>query len=289
MADVQYPVVPLYPESYPQTIAPDKQERKFSDSPYAIINVHYPTLDVYLPEPAAATGCGVVICPGGGYWVLATEHEGSDIARWLNSLGVAAFVLKHRVPPDYRHPVPMQDTVRAMRLVRANAGKWGLKPDRIGVMGFSAGAHLAALVATRFDSGDAQSPDAVERESCRPDFQVLAYPVISFIKDYCKGPSRPRLIGETPSEQLKRDLSAELHVTPQTPPAFVFQSSDDDGVDPRNSTDLCVACQLNKVPVELHIFPTGGHGFGMGKSGTSESQWPGLMAKWLEQLGMLKR
>lgn len=289
MSAVLNPIVPLYPESYPSEIPAEKQEKVVEGNIRCINNVHYPTLTAYLPDPARANGCGVVICPGGGYWVLAHEHEGRDIAQWLNSFGVAAFVLKYRLPPVYRHPIPMQDAQRAIRMVRCRAAEWGVKPDRIGVLGFSAGGHLASTVATHFDGGNPAAKDSIDRQSCRPDFAVLCYPVVCFSKDYCHSGSRSQLIGEPLPADLQQNLSNELQVTPQTPPTFLFHSEDDKGVDPRNSIDFYLACQQNNVPAELHIFPTGGHGYGMGRAGTSESQWPALLQKWLETRGMLSR
>lgn len=289
MAKASNPVVPLYPESYPATIPAEKQEKQIEGNIRCINNVHYPTITVYLPKAEKATGCGVVICPGGGYWVLAAKHEGRDIAKWFNSIGVAAFVLKYRLPPEYRHPIPMQDAQRAIRMVRCNGAKWGVKPDRIGVMGFSAGGHLASTVTTHFDAGDPSATDAVQRQSCRPSFAVLCYPVICFSKDYCHSGSRSNLLGESLPADLKQNLSNDLQVTPRTPPTFLFHSEDDGAVDPRNSIDFYLACQQNKVPAELHIFPSGGHGYGLGAKGTSQSQWPALLRKWLEQQGMLKK
>ena len=280
--------VPLYPETYPATIPADKQERAV-DNFGCIFNVHYPTLDVYLPEAAKATGCGVVVCPGGGYNVLAADHEGKQIAEMFNSFGIAAFVLKYRLPPDYMHPIPLQDAQRAVRLVRASAEMWLVRPDRIGIIGFSAGGHLASTAATLFDSGKPQSSDMVDRLSCRPDFAVLGYPVISFARDYCHAGSRTNLLGEPLPPDLVELLASDLRVTKDTPPTFLFHSADDSGVDPRNSVDFFLACQKNGVSVSLHIFPTGGHGFGLGTLGSNEAQWPTLLHKWLENMGMLKR
>ena len=189
-------IVPLYPATYPAVIPAEKQEKAVNNVGF-INNIHYPTLDVYLPAAGQATGCGVVICPGGGYTGLASDHEGKQIARWLNSFGVAGFVLKYRLPPDYRHPIPMQDAQRGLRVVRANAAKWNVNPQRIGVLGFSAGGHLASTVTTHFDGGNPQAADAVERQSCRPDFSVLCYAVICFAKEYCHSGSRINLLGDT--------------------------------------------------------------------------------------------
>lgn len=276
--------VPLYPDSYPAVIPDERKEQ--CDERGCIRNVHYPTLTVYQPEKP--NGCGVIVCPGGGYWILAADHEGRQIAEMLNSFGITAFILKYRLPPDYMHPIPMQDAQRAVRLVRANAAKWSVAPDRIGILGFSAGGHLASTAATHFDAGDPASADPVERLSCRPDFAVLCYPVVCFSRDYCHSGSRVQLLGSALPPDLVKLLSNELQVTSQTPPTFLFHSEDDSGVDPRNSIDFFLACKNNGVKAELHVFPNGGHGYGLGPAGTGQSQWPGLLRAWLSDLGMLK-
>ncbi len=279
-------VVPLYPQDYPSVVPPEKQEEVTPDG--HVKNIHYPTLIAYLPEKPKATGCGVIVCPGGGYWIQAAGHEGVDIARMLNSHGIAAFILRYRLPPEYRHPVPMNDAQRAIRMTRHKAAEWGIKPNRIGILGFSAGGHLASTAATHFDSGSPTAADAVERLSSRPDFAVLGYPVIAFSKEYCHSGSRAQLIGLDQPADLVNSLSNDLQVTPQTPPTFLFHSQDDKGVDPRNSIDFFLACKDKGVESELHLFPRGGHGYGLGKPGTGQSQWPALLHTWLEQLGMLK-
>lgn len=279
--------IPLYPELFPQTIPHERQEK--TEGGERIYNVHYPTLSVYLPAPSIANGSAVVICPGGGYRIIASDHEGKQMAAWLNTLGIAALVLKYRLPPGYRHPIPMQDAQRAIRLARAHAGEWNIKSDRIGIMGFSAGGHLASTAATHFDAGNSASTDPVERKSCRPDFLILGYPVICFSKDYCHAGSRQNLTGEHLPPDIVRFLSSELHVTADTPPAFIFHSHDDPIVDPRNSIDFYVACLQAGVAAELHIFPRGGHGYGLGAEESSEAQWPALCARWLEKNGLLQR
>jgi acetyl esterase/lipase len=286
MAQAPMSVVPLYPESYPKEIPPERQEKDI-DGGRCINNVHYPTLTISLPEPAKATGASVVICPGGGYGVLAVNHEGRDIAKWLNSFGVAAFMLKYRLPPEHRHPAPMEDVQRAIRMVRFNAEQWGVKANRIGVMGFSAGGHLASTAATHFDGGKAGAADPVERVSCRPDFAILAYPVVCFSRDYCHSGSRANLLGEPQRADLVQLLSNELQVTAATPPTFLFHSTDDGAVDVRNTLDFYLACKMKGVSAEVHVFPKGGHGYGMGSPGSQESQWPGLCQRWLQALGML--
>lgn len=280
--------VPLYPEAFPQQIPADQQEKAVNDRG-CINNIHYPTLTVYRPFIGHSTGCGVVVCPGGGYSLLAADHEGTQIARWLNTFGVTAFVLKYRLPPHYRHPQPLQDAQRAIRIVRACGGNWGVKPDRIGIMGFSAGGHLASTAATHFDAGKPDAKDSVERQSCRPDFAVLCYAVIAMDQVYGHTGSVKNLLGEGAPPEKITEIANQRHVTPQTPPTFLFNSQDDKSVDARNSIDFYLACQQNNVLAELHIFPHGGHGYGMGGAGTGQSQWPGLLRKWMDGLGMLKQ
>lgn len=283
----QVTTFPLYPAEYPKVIPPEKQMT--TDENGYVKNIHYPTVDVYSAPADKAVPCGIIICPGGGYWIEAANHEGKDIAKMLNGYGITAFLLRYRLPPDYPHPVPMQDAQRAIRFVRANRGQWGIKAGRIGILGFSAGGHLASTAATHFDAGKPDAADEIERQSCRPDFAVLGYPVISFTKDYCHAGARAQLIGSDLPYNLMVSLSSELQVSKDTPPTFLFHSQDDSGVDPRNSIDFFLACKDNKVPAELHLFPTGGHGFGLGKGDSSESQWPTLLAKFLEQQGFLKK
>lgn len=280
-------VLPLYPKDYPQVIPPEKQEVQRDGG--CITNVHYPTLSLWLPTPELATGCAVVICPGGGYEVLAQDHEGQQFARWFNAIGVAAFMLKYRLPPHHRHPAPMHDVQRAMRMVRANAKPWGVKTDRIGVIGFSAGGHLASTAATHFDAGNLAAEEAVDRVSCRPDFAILAYPVVCFSRDYCHAGTQSNLLGEPLPHALVQELSNERRVTAQTPPTFLVHSSDDDVVDVRNSIDFYLACKANGLLPEMHIFPHGGHGYGLGSTNSAEAQWPALCQRWLAGMDMLKR
>lgn len=281
-------VVPLYPDLFPKGVPADKREESI-DVRGIINNIHNPTLTIYRPYAPMSSGAGVIVCPGGGYGVLAIDHEGEQIARWLCTIGVTAFVLKYRLPPHYPHPTPLQDAQRAIRLVRSCAESWGVKADRIGILGFSAGGHLASTAATHFDAGKVDSPEAAERQNCRPDFAVLCYPVICFSKPYCHTGSRSSLIGSNASRELVDSLSSELQVSAHTPPTFVFHSQDDKSVDPRNSIEFYLACLAHGVPAEMHLFPSGGHGYGMGNRGTSESQWPDLCARWMAHIGMIER
>src|SRR5262249_55694631 len=228
-----------------------------------------PTLTVFKPAAEKANGTGVVICPGGGYGFLAVDHEGKQVAEWLNERGVAAFMLKYRIVagrdrPGPLHPAPKLDVQRAIRLVRANAKNYEIDPKRIGVWGFSAGGHLASTAATHFDTGLLDARDAIEKESCRPDFAILAYPVISMKDGVTHTGSRRNLIGTTPDPKLIDFYSNELNVTKDTPPTFLFHTDADTAVLPENSILFYQALKKHKVPAELHIFEKGIHGVGLG-------------------------
>ena len=225
----------------------------------------------------------VIVCPGGGYAVKA-PHEGEPIALWLNSIGISAFVLQYRVAP-YMHPIPLLDAQRAIRYVRHNAEKWNIISDKIGILGFSAGGHLASTAATHFDNGSTESADPIDMESSRPDAAILCYPVISF-GEYRHHGSMVNLIGETPDIDLKRLLSNELQVTPQTPPVFLWHTADDEGVPVENSLLFAGALSKNKVDFSLHVFPNGRHGLGLASEDPVVSVWTGLCGKWLKQLGL---
>jgi len=248
-----------------------------------------PTLTVYLPPAERAVPTGVVVCPGGGYAKLAMDHEGRQVAEWLNSLGVAAFVLKYRLGPRYRHPAPLEDAKRALRLVRARAGEFRIAPDRIGVWGFSAGGHLASTLATHFDAGNPAAADPVERVSCRPDFAILAYPVISFATEYAHKGSRRNLLGDNPDPALVENLSNEKQVTAQTPPTFLFHTNEDQGVPAENSVLFYLALRRAGVPAELHIYERGRHGVGLAPNDSVLSSWPQRLADWLRVRGLLGR
>jgi len=248
-----------------------------------------PTLTVYLPPADRAVPTGVVVCPGGGYAKLAMDHEGRQVAEWLNSLGVAAFVLKYRLAPRYRHPAPLEDAKRALRLVRSRAGEFRIAPDRIGVWGFSAGGHLASTLATHFDAGNPAAADPIERVSCRPDFAILAYPVISFASEYAHKGSRRNLLGDNPDPALVENLSNEKQVTAQTPPTFLFHTNEDQGVPAENSVLFYLALRRAGVPAELHIYERGRHGVGLAPDDPVLSSWPQRLADWLRVRGLLGR
>lgn len=251
-----------------------------------ILHVHEPTLTVFLPDSARAIGTGVVICPGGGYRVLSFEKEGTRVARWLNSIGVAAFVLKYRLA-DYGFPAPMQDACRAMRLVRRHASRWGLKPDRIGILGFSAGGHLASTIGTHFDSLPEAADDSLGGVSCRPDFMILIYPVISLTDSLGHAGSRKSLLGEAPDSNLVARFCNERQVTSATPPTFLVHGSDDLAVPVLGSVAFYTALQKAGVPAELHVYAHGPHGFGLGLGFGEVATWPLLCEQWLRQLGFL--
>ena len=256
-----------------------------------ISEITLPTLEVYLPPKESATGMAIVICPGGGYSGVAIDKEGHDVARWLNSIGVAGIVLKYRMPrPEVTRdgaPLPLLDVQRALRLVRSHAQEWNLKRDRIGVMGFSAGGHLASMAATMFNSPDQSATDALARLSDRPDFVILIYPVISMADPIAHGGSRRRLLGETPTPQQIERFSTQTRVTPQTPPTFLVHAKDD-RVKADNSLLFHAALEKAGVACELHLFEKGGHGFGLGAGRGEVSDWPGRCANWLERLEQSK-
>jgi acetyl esterase/lipase len=250
-----------------------------------VSNVSEAEIYCFFPKKEMNTGVAVVICPGGGYGRLAMNHEGVDLARWLAERGVAGIVLKYRMPNG--HPqIPSDDARKALRMVRANAEKWGVNPSKIGIAGSSAGGHLAATAGTRFDNGNPDSPDPVAKTSCRPDFMLLLYPVITMKEDFTHLGSRKNLLGEGNNLNLIRLYSNELHVTKETPPTFIVLADNDTGVVPRNSTEFYSALKTNQIPAEMHIFAKGGHGFGMRKNNIPTDKWPELFLDWLKTISI---
>ena len=247
-----------------------------------------PTLTIHRAN-RGATGTGVVVAPGGGYGALAMDHEGRQVAAYFNAMGVAAFILKYRLGPKYRHPIELGDAQRAIRLVRSRAKEFGVSPDRIGLMGFSAGGHLAATAGTRFDGGNASAPDAIDRAGSRPDFLILGYPVITFEQGVTHAGSVRNLLGENPDPKLLELLSNELHVTAQTPPTFLFHTNADTGVIPENSIRFYLALRKARVPAEMHIFENGPHGVGLALGDPALGTWPTLLTNWLRGRGLLER
>ncbi|MEO8737848.1 MAG: alpha/beta hydrolase [Edaphobacter sp.] len=248
-------------------------------------DVDKPTLTVYLPSGVNATRTGVVIAPGGGYVHLATEKEGTAIAHWLNERGVAAFVLKYRLGPTYHNPIELGDAQRAIRMVRANATKYGIATDHIGMWGFSAGGHLTATAGTHFDAGNPSAADPIDRQGSRPDFLILAYPVITMAEPYVHGGSRMYLLGDNPDPALEQSLSAELQVTKDTPPTFLFSTTDDGTVPVMNSVLFYSALVKAGVPAEMHLFQHGAHGSGLAAANPELSVWPDLLIKWMRERG----
>lgn len=238
-----------------------------------------PTITVYVPQAAKKPCAAILICPGGGYGGLCSSYEGHDIANWLDQYGIAGVVLKYRLNP-YRHPIPMNDAQRAMRLVRSHAVEWGIDDKRLGIMGFSAGGHLASTVGTHYDRGIAGAMDVIDRFSCRPDFMVLVYPVISMGK-VTHGGSRRNLLGDKPSQELMDNLSNELLVTEDTPPAFLAHSVKDTVVNVENSRLFAKALNDKGVPVTLFELPKGEHGLGCGR-GPEWASWQAECVKWLK-------
>jgi acetyl esterase/lipase len=241
------------------------------------------------PAPAdRATGTAVVVCPGGGYRLHATDHEGQQVAKWLNRIGVSAFVLHYRLGAQHPHPAPLQDAQRALRHVRAHAGALGVAPDRIGILGFSAGGHLASTAATHFDAGDPAAADPVERVSSRPDFAILGYPVISLSEPFRHDGSRRNLLGARADDpELVEALSSEKQVTAETPPSFLFHTGEDDGVPVENSLAFYAALRGAGVPAELHIYQLGPHGVGLAPGDPVLGSWTERLADWLRTTGKL--
>jgi len=243
-----------------------------------------PTLTPFLPEGATSPGPAIVICPGGGYAGLSMVYEGYKEANWFQQHGVAAFVLQYRLPAKgYRHPVPLLDAQRAVRLVRSRAAEWNVDPKRVGVMGFSAGGHLAATLETHFETPAAPPTDAVDQESCRPDYAVLVYAVITFESNQAHQGSKLNLLGLNPSPELVHNLSAETQVTAQTPPTLLVAVDDDKTVPVENSRMMYAALQKAGVDSAFQEYPTGGHGFGFQRPvDTSPHGWLDRVGDWLE-------
>jgi acetyl esterase/lipase len=241
-----------------------------------------PTLDFYPVNNGKNNNTAVIICPGGGYRGVAIEHEGYKVAEWLNSIGVSAFVLKYRLPDasimKNKTIAPMQDGQEAIRMVRRHAKEWNIDPKKIGVLGFSAGGHLAATLSTRFNEKVYETTDTT---SARPDFSILIYPVITMDSSITNMGTRINLLGENPTLELVKKFSNELQVTTQTPPAFLIHSIDDGTVPFQNSVNYVFALKKYSIPCELHLYPTGGHGYGLGRSKNTESSWPEACKLWL--------
>ncbi len=247
-----------------------------------------PALWVY-PVDKNPKAAAVVICPGGGYRVHAVDHEGHQVARWFNRKGITAVVLRYRLGPKYHHPAPLMDAQRAIRYVRQHASEWGVSPERVGIMGFSAGGHLASTAATHFEPVGATAGDPVDQHPSRPDFAVLGYPVISLAADFAHRGSGRNLLGENPDPQLLRNLSNETQVTAQTPPCFLFHTFEDTAVHPDNSITFFQALRQAGVPAELHIYRDGPHGVGLANGHPAVGSWPDRLYDWMKSSGLLVR
>lgn len=246
-----------------------------------------PTLTVYLPVAETSSGTAVLVCPGGGYGHLAMDHEGKQVAEWLNANGMAAFVLKYRIAPRYHHPAPLLDVQRALRIIRFRAEEWGIDANRIGIIGFSAGGHLASSAGTHFTPGIADAPDPIDQISCRPDFMILCYPVISMKMTVTHQGTRRNLIGSRPDTALVTLMSNEEQITDRTPPTFLFHTTNDQAVAVENSLLFYRNLVRAGVGAEMHIFRDGPHGVGLAHQYAHLQSWPKLCLQWLRGLGML--
>ena len=246
-----------------------------------------PTLTLYPATHHDKPTAAIIVAPGGSYHHLAANHEGRQIANWFNAMGVTAFVLQYRLGPRYHHPIELGDAQRAMRLVRSRARDFNIDPATVGFLGFSAGGHLASTLATHFDTGSASDPDPVNRQNCRPDFVILAYPVISMTADYSHKGSAENLLGTPPDPALAKQLSNELNVTSTTPPTFLFSTSADTLVPAENAVAFYLALHKAGVPAEIHIFEKGPHGIGLALNDVALSEWGILLRNWLRVRGVL--
>ncbi|MDF2938511.1 MAG: esterase/lipase-like protein [Paenibacillaceae bacterium] len=262
--------IELWPEGAPYSKGNEVEDR--------------PAITPYLLEQAGPNVPAVVVLPGGGYGMRA-YHEGEPIAQWLNSLGLHAFVLSYRVAP-YKHPAPLTDAQQALRYVRSRSEEWGIDANRVGILGFSAGGHLASTAGTHYDRGDEAAQDPVGRFSCRPDFMVLCYPVIS-MGEFRHDGSRTNLLGPEPTDSDIRLFSNELQVTADTPPTFLWHTSDDPSVPVENALMFATALSRCKVPFELHSFQTGSHGLGLAEDHPEAKAWPELCARWFKRLELI--
>lgn len=286
-------VLKLWPDgAIPNAITgvQDNEKSVTTDGILRISNVSVPTITAYQAPKDKATGAAVMICPGGGYSILAAGHEGEDIARWLNGMGVTAFVLKYRLPDEKimtsQQEVPLMDAMQGMKLIRQNAARYGIDANKIGVMGFSAGGHLASTLATHYHRGAQASDGGLQS---KPNFAILLYPVVTF-GDKAHTGSRDKLLGKlNTSPEMIAYYSNELQVTDQTPPTFLVHSEDDKAVPVENSISFYLACLKNGVPAEMHLYPTGGHGYGLrtAKFG-SLNNWPESCRTWLKSINAVK-
>ena len=280
-------VIPLYDREIPNEKPCNEKDHEFIDTSWmksgilVVDHITRPTLTVFESAQEKRNGTAVIICPGGGYGILAAGHEGADVAKVFNDTGVTAFVLRYRLPNDecmiHKEYVPLMDAQQAIYFVRSHARQYHIDPNKIGIMGFSAGGHVASTAGTHFEPVLKE----LASENVRPDFMVLIYPVISFNEEIGHIGSRDNLLGKDPDKQLVHLFSNEEQVTPRTPPTFLVHASDDDGVNPENSIRFYQALLKNKVPAELHLYERGGHGFGLHNSTTSED-WFKSCVDWMK-------
>lgn len=247
-----------------------------------------PSATVWFPTKEKATGAAVIICPGGGYVTLALDHEGKQVAKWYNDLGITAIVLRYRYGTwdhkKYQHPVPFLDVSRAMRLVRSKSKEWKINPEKIGIMGFSAGGHLASCLATMWDGGNPKASNSIDKYSSKPNFLALVYPVISFRSKYAFSFGRGVLLGENASKELIDSLSTEMKVTTNTPPTYIMYTDEDD-INAMNGILFYTALKENRIPAELHIYEKGKHGFGMYPEEPTILNWTETLKNWLKNRG----
>ncbi|MCS5490012.1 alpha/beta hydrolase [Algoriphagus limi] len=288
MAFAQNHIIPLWEGTPPLQKEMDLKEEAVQEGILRISNVQKPTIEVYLPTKQIATGEAIVIFPGGGYGILAYDWEGTDFAKWLNSQGIAGIVVKYRLPisKSLTDPkeVPLLDSQRAIRLVRQHASEWNINPDRVGIMGFSAGGHLASTLSTQYDHSIDRDQDSIDQLSARPDFSILVYPVITFNDRFTHGGSKKNLLGESPDPELVKRFSNELNVNENTPPTFLVHAQDDQAVPLENSTLYYQALHANQVKASLHIYPTGGHGFAFGMGRVAVESWRDTLLDWIKNL-----
>lgn len=281
-------IIPLWKNVVPNRVQTDEEEVRTQAEIMRISTVQYPEIEVYLPSKANNTGRGILIFPGGGYHILAYDWEGTDIAKWMNSQGIAAFVVKYRLPVSrsLTDPkiVPLMDAQRAIRLVRGLHKKWELDPEKIGIMGFSAGGHLAATLGTQYDRETHPPVDSLDAISARPNFMVLLYPVITFTRDTTHKGSMEALLGKAPNAALIKSFSAELQITPDTPPTLLIHAADDTAVPPENSILFYEGLKERGVPASLLIYARGGHGFSLALDDPYLRTWPSQVISWLTTL-----
>jgi acetyl esterase/lipase len=280
--------LPLWNGTPPLQKEMDLNEEVVSEGIIRIGNVQIPTIEVYLPAKQIATGQAVVIFPGGGYSILAYDWEGTDFAKWLNSQGIAGIVVKYRLPKSASltdpKEVPLMDAQRAIRLVRQNASGWNIDPTKVGIMGFSAGGHLASTLSTQYSHTVDRAMDAIDALSARPDFSILVYPVITFVNPAIHSGSMKALLGENQTEELKKRFSAELNVTEETPVTFLVHAGDDTGVPVENSLLYYAALRAKGVSTSLHVYPKGGHGFAFGMGKGPVENWRDVLLDWIKAL-----